>query len=101
MAPRPELQQLFEDLLGSENAYFQPPPSVHMNYPCIVYKPDFILSEWADNVSYVRSRRYLVTVIDENPDSAIPDAVAALPYCSYDRFYTAGNLNHNVFKLFF
>jgi hypothetical protein len=60
-----------------------------------------MLSEWADGQPYKRGNRYLVTVIDRNPDSLIPDKVAALPMCVYDRFYTADNLNHNVFKLFF
>lgn len=101
MGPRLELQQLFEDLLGSDNVYFQPPPSVHMQYPAIRYQPDFIQPEHADNIVYFKSKRYLVTVIDPDPDSVIPDQVASLEYCSFDRFYTAGNLNHNVFKLFF
>jgi hypothetical protein len=101
MAPRLELQQLFEDLLQSENAYFQPPPSVNMQYPAIVYKPDFILPDHADNIPYLMTKRYLVTTIDRDPDSDLPNKIAALPMCSFDRFYTFGNLNHNVFKLFF
>ena len=27
-------------LLGSSNVYFQPPTSIKMNYPCIIYKLD-------------------------------------------------------------
>lgn len=101
MAPRLELHTILVGILGSENVYFQPPPTVKMEYPCIVYQPDFLLSDWADDVPYVRSKRYLVTVIDRNPDSDIPDKIQALERCVYDRFYTAANLNHNVFKLFF
>jgi hypothetical protein len=40
-------------------------------------------------------------VIDPDPDSPIVDAVAELPLCTYDRFFTADNLNHDVFNLFF
>ena len=40
MAPRLDLQKLLVELLGSDNVYFQPPPSVQMNYPAIVYKLD-------------------------------------------------------------
>jgi hypothetical protein len=101
MAPRLELQQLFVEILGSDNVYFQPPPTVKMNYPCIVYTTDFLLSDWADDKPYLQSKRYLVTVIDRDPDSEIPGKIQALERCVYDRFYTAENLNHNVFKLFF
>lgn len=101
MGQRLELQTLFEGILESGNVYFQPPPSIEMNYPCIVYSLDFKLSDWADGKPYKRDNRYLVTVIDRNPDSLFPDKIAALPMCVYDRTFTAENLNHYVFKLFF
>jgi hypothetical protein len=101
MALRLELQLLFRGLLGSDNVYFQPPPTVQMEYPCILYRRDYELTNHADDIPYLRRKRYLVTVIDRNPDSDIPDRVAALPLCTYDRFYTADNLNHDVYKLFF
>lgn len=101
MAQRLELQQLFVEILESDHVYFQPPTNVKMVYPCIVYALDFKLSDWADGVPYVKGNRYQVTVIDRDPDSQIPDKIAALPKCVYDRFFTADNLNHNVFKLFF
>lgn len=101
MAQRLELQTLLEGILGSQNVYFQPPPSVEMNYPCIVYSLDYILSAHADGAPYKIDDRYLVTVIDRNPDSAIPRKIAELPKCTYDRSYVTENLNHYVFKLFF
>ena len=101
MAPRLELQSLLETLIGSDAVYFQPPENHLMEYPCIRYEREFILAEWADDKPYRLSNRYLVTVIDRNPDSEIPDKIASLPLCVYDRFYTADNLNHTTFKLFF
>ena len=101
MAPRLELQSILSNILGSNQVYFQPPPTVQMTYPCIVYKRDFELPRFADDKPYKHDKRYLVTVIDRNPDSGIPDKIAALPLCVYDRFYTADDLNHDVFKLFF
>lgn len=83
------------------NVYFQPPPSVIMEYPCIVYQRDYKKTEFADDVPYMHRKRYQVMVIDEDPDSAIPERVAEFPMCIFDRFYTARNLNHDVFKLFF
>lgn len=101
MGQRLELQALLVDLLGSSNVYHQPPPTVNMQYPCIVYKRDFLKTIFADNKPYKHKKRYQVTVIDKDPDSEIPDRVAELPMCSYDRSYTTENLNHDVYSLFF
>lgn len=101
MAQRLELQEVLREILGSDQVYFQPPPTVKMVYPCIVYKRDYQLTQFADDRPYSLKKRYQVTVIDENPDSVIPDKVAELPLCIFDRFFTADNLNHDVFKLFF
>jgi hypothetical protein len=84
-----------------DNVYFQKPPSTGMVYPCIVYSRETAEEKYADNIQYNRMLRYQVTVIDRNPDSDIPNQVAALPLCSHDRFYVADNLNHDVFTLFF
>lgn len=101
MGQRLELHEILKDILGTNQVYFQPPPTVSMDYPSIVYKRDYMKIEYADDNPYIHKKRYQVTVIDRNPDSIIPDKVAALPLCSFDRFYTADNLNHDVFKLFF
>ena len=101
MAPRLELQAILTELLGSNNVYFQPPPSAVMSYPCIVYRRDRALMLYADNKSYEHKKRYQITIIDADPDSEIPDKVAQLPACSHDRFFTADNLNHDIYNLFF
>jgi hypothetical protein len=101
MAPRLELQALLRSVLGSDNVYFQPPPTVTMQYPCIVYSRDDRDTRHANNQPYAHRIGYQVTVIDRNPDSLIPDKVADLPFCEFQRTYTADNLNHDVYKLFF
>jgi hypothetical protein len=50
---------------------------------------------------HVYFKRYQVTVVDRNPDSDLPDQVQNLPLCQFSRFFTADNLNHFVFNLFF
>lgn len=52
MASRPDLQLLLEELLESRNVYFQPPESVKMNYPAIVYALEDIENAHADNGVY-------------------------------------------------
>lgn len=101
MAQRLDLQARLSALLGSSNVYFQPPPTIQMNYPAIVYKRDDIRTEFANDKPYKNKTRYQVTVIDRNPDSLIPAKVGQLPMCVFDRFYTADNLNHDVYTLYF
>ena len=101
MGQRLDLQSLLESLLGTDEVYFQPPPTVELTYPVILYVWDDEATEHADNLPYHRRRRYQVTVIDRDPDSVIPDKIGALPLCTFDRFYTADNLNHYVYKLYF
>lgn len=95
------LHQLLVRTLKSKSVYFQPPSTIKMTYPCIVYKLDDIESEFGDNTPYKFEKRYQLTVITKDPDSDIPDRVAALPMCKMSRMYTADNLNHYVFELYF
>lgn len=101
MAERMELQTLLKGILETDNVYFQPPPAVKMVYPCIVYRRDSANTIFADDKPYQYKKRYQLTFIDRDPDSLIPDKIAKLPLCTFERFYTADNLNHDVFKLFF
>lgn len=101
MAQRLDLQELLVGLLGSTNVYFQPPESLKLEYPCIVYSQDMLDIDHADNVPYKHTKRYLVTVMHDDPDSDIPDKIAMLPLCSFDRAFTADNLHHTAFRLFF
>lgn len=99
MAPRLQLQSLLETL--TEYVYFQPPTNLSLQYPCIIYERDAALSEFAGNNSYRHVKRYAVTVIDRDPDSALYDKVAALPMCTFNRHFTADDLNHDVFNIYF
>lgn len=104
MAPRLELQALLVSFMkpeDSENVYFQPPPSVSMHYPAIVYNRDRIDIAHADNLPYQHKHRYQITVIDRDPDSEIPDRITSIPTVAFDRFFVSDDLNHFVFNLFF
>lgn len=101
MQDRLKLQAILEEQLGSKNVYFQPPASVRMTYPAIVYSRSDIDNRFADNSPYTQEKAYNVTVIDKDPDSEIVDRIARLPKCIYDRNYKVDNLNHDVFTLFY
>lgn len=99
---QPQIQTLLEELAGDGwKVYFQPPGNVTLVYPCIVYKRDLANTQFADNNPYRRNKRYSVTVIDRNPLSPVPDKIAELPMCTFERFFVAGNLNHDLFNIYF
>lgn len=99
MGQRLDLHQLLEEI--TPNVYFQPPTNVQMQYPCIVYNRDFADTRFADNAPYAHALRYMITIIDPNPDSELPAKVGALPMSIFNRFYTADNLNHDVYNVYF
>ena len=81
--------------------YFQPPESVKIVYPAIVYSLATIRAQHADNLPYAHRRRFTITAIDKNPDSRIPYEIAKLPSVGMDRFFTSENLNHWTFSISF
>lgn len=96
---REQLHEVLCGILKSRNAYFQPPESVRMNYPAIVYELADIPSLYANNRVYLSGQKYTVTLIDKDPESPLVGKVAALPTCKFNRPYQADNLNHWVFTL--
>lgn len=88
-------------LTFTTNVYFQPPPNVQLKYPCIIYKRDNADTRFADDKPYTHMLRYMITIIDRNPDSNIPAKVASMPMSMFNRFYTADSLNHDVYNVYF
>lgn len=101
MASRFELDALLIELLGSEEVYYQPPESVKMKYPAIVYSREEIRNTYSNNSVYKQNTAYQITVIDKDPDSEIVEKVSKLPMCRFNRHFTSDNLNHDVFILFY
>lgn len=97
---RIELQSVLESILGSRNVYFQPPASLVMKYPAIVYELENIQTRHGDNEKYLKNKAYKITLIDRDPDSTYIDEIGNLPYTSFDRSYVSDNLNHFVFTIF-
>ena len=101
MDSRPNLQTKLEQILGSRNVYFQPPESIKLNYPAIVYKRSNIQNTFADNEVYKQSYFYEIIVIDRKPDSQITKKLSKLPKIRFDRSFTYDNLNHDVFTIYY
>ena len=101
MGQRLALQTLLEETLGSEHVYFQPPESLKIAYPAVVYNRDKYFVNHSDNSPHLVVARYQVTLIYRDTDSKLPDKFAHLPMCSYQRHFVSDNLNHDVFDLYF
>ena len=105
--PRDDFDTILRNLLPKDGddtigrVYFQPEQNTAMIYPAIVYERENSRTQYASNLPYRISKRYTVTVIVEDPDSDIPDKVAALPMSSHNRFFVSGKLNHDVFVVYF
>lgn len=101
MSSRTNLQAMLENILGSKNVYYQPPASVQMKYPAIVYSRSRIDNRHADDSVYKQSISYTVTVIDKKPDNNVVFEISKLPKCRFDRHYISDNLNHDTFTLYY
>lgn len=103
MKDRLDLHSELVELLGSNHVYFQPPESIRMVYPCIVYERSGIDSEHADDSRYVNMIRYDIRFITKDPDTNdfIIKMLNAFKYCSYDRHYVSDNLNHEAFTIYY
>ena len=100
MPSRLELQA--ELLKFLPNVYFQPPPSITMKYPCIIYNKTGRNRHFADDVIYLSQQGYQITVIDANPDSTVAEDIEAhFQYCGIGQYFTADKLNHTTLSLYY
>lgn len=84
-------------LLGSTNVYFQPPASVKIKYPAIIYSLNDIRTNSADNEVYKKNKQYSITLIETNPDSPLVDSLIENEYY-FDRTFVSDGLYHFSFR---
>lgn len=102
MGRRQDLHQCLKNCFRSNpNVYYQPPESVKLTYPCIVYKLDEMPAMHADNLPYHWDHHYQLTVIDRDPDSELREQVASLRSCKMIRSFVNENLHHFVFSIYY
>ena len=101
MPSRLELQTLLENVLGSRNVYYQPPESVKMRYPAIVYSRSSIDNVHANDSVYKQNYAYEIVVIYDDPDSDLSVKMSKLPMCRFDRGYVSDNLYHDSCTMYY
>lgn len=101
MASRLELHEKLVEVLGSRYVYFQPPESIKMKYPAIVYERSDIPNKFANDDVYLQTVKYKVTIVDRDPDSEIVLRMAKFKTARFDRHYIVDGLNHDTFIIYY
>lgn len=84
------------------HAYFQPPSSVMLVYPCIVYAKSSMDTIRANNKVYGMHTAYTLTVIEKDPDSQLSDTIIqSFAMCDFNAAFVADNLNHTSLTLYY
>lgn len=88
-------------ILGTSQVYYNDPPStVKLDYPCIIYKLDDVTGVRANNKRYMGNRRYLLTIIDRKPDPPVVNKILDLEYSKFEDPFIANNLYHYICSLY-
>ena len=102
MDRRTELHDKLIDILGNRNVYFQPPASIQLSYPCVIYNLGTGDIKRADNSVYTYTNSYEIIFIYRRPNMEIIEQVLnVFSMCSVSRVYVADNLNHYAFNLYY
>ena len=101
MDRRLELHDILSSIPGVKKAYFQPPETEKLEYPCIIYHLQNVDMLPANDIPYKNRDGYSVMVIDRNPDSEIRRAIEKMPLCRWDRFFATEGLNHWSYVLYY
>ena len=98
---RLQLHEELCDILGSRNVYFQPPESIKIKYPAIIYDIENIDQKFANNMTYNKDRAYLLILIHRDPDNEIIEKLLfSFPKIRFDRAYESDNMHHYVYVLY-
>lgn len=92
---RLSLQATLEAIPGIKKVYYQPPASIHLQYPCIIYSLDDDDKVYANGSPYLNRVKFSILVITKDPlPEEMMSVLNSLPYVSFSRHYTSDNLHH-------
>lgn len=88
--------------LRNTKAYYQPPGSTKIVYPCFVYNLQSMDVKRADNKVRIMTPCYDVIYISKSVDDSICEEVLSkFKMASFISYYVADNLHHYKFKIFY
>lgn len=93
------LHQDLIDALGSSNVYYNPPETIQMKFPAIVYSLDFIEQIHADNKKYIDWTTYKVIVVSKKPDDPVIKKILNWEMTRFSTSYTRNGFYHTAIIL--
>lgn len=98
--PRKLLSEQLHKIL--DHVYFQPPESIKLQYPCIIYTLEKPSLRRASDKIYTTTNKYQITLISKTPEDPIASVIpGSFDYCTPDRVFVSDNLYHYNFTLFY
>lgn len=101
MKKRVDLHYKLCEILGNSNVYFDPPETIKLKYPCIIYHQSSGDHVYSGNKTYLYTHSYEITAISKDPDNDIVEKmVSEFEMIRHGSRYTADNLYHDTFTLY-
>lgn len=102
MGKRSDLHKKLKTYFKGAQIYFQPPESIKLSYPCLLYWMDSYEQQFADDTTYTGKARYTLQYITKNPDDEKTlGALTNFQMIRLDNFFAADNLNHYNYTLYY
>lgn len=102
MSRRLNLHDELLEVFGNNRVYYQPPESVKLTYPCLIYQKSSTFGRYANDKRYMGRDRYDITIISRDPDNGYAERLMEhFQYCSFSRRYVSDNLYHDALDLFY
>ncbi len=96
---RNRVHDILTSIIGDDRVYFQPPESIKLKYPCIIYNLSDTSNTYGDNISYLLNVGFDILLVDRDPESIYVTKLLSVPYSTFNRYYVADNINHWSFTL--
>lgn len=109
MKSRSELQKELEELLGTSNlpleekrVYFQPPSSVKLKYPCIIYNLTRTDVRSGDNKKYIKHNEYHIKHLFKSLKNELKDSILdRFNYITHDTRFVSDGIYNDDFTLYY
>ena len=85
-----------------DNVYFRKPSNQTLKYPCILYRKQDMSIMRANNKLYSSRQLYRITIIEQDPDSAVAERMLQeLQLIDLVDYQEIDNLNHTYLDLYY
>lgn len=102
MATRLKLDAELRQYFGINNVYFQPPPNIQMEYDCFRYELDDVYIRHADDMKYLKKKRYKVMLITKKWNEDLIDLILDhFDHITMGKPYRTENLYHVPFFIYY